>query len=337
MPQPPLQALHREITEVVLDGRGCAVSAKRRREIRQPGLTQGQAQVAAPGDVQRVLQRRGQVGKQRVHVGRGAEPLLTNETLDAPRVGQHLALGDADAGLVGVEVLGLQELHRVRGHHWQAQLGRQRHAGLHQGLLPWQAGALQFDVEAPGETGRQALGESLGSRRVARQQGLAQGAVLRSGQGQQARRRGLQPLPLHPGLRLLGVGGPRPGQQLAEIEVALRILHQHQQPRGLPFGAFRLHPQVGPDQRLDALLAAGLVQLHGAEQVGQVGDGQRRLTVTARCRHGVIDAQGAIDHGELGVRAQVDEAHRLIVGSGRDPAGTWPEPGLSPHCDGADA
>ena len=34
------------------------------------------------------------------------------------------------------------------------------------------------------------------------------------------------------------------------------------------------------------------------------------LAVAARCGHGVIEAQGGIDHRELGVRAQVDEADR---------------------------
>ena len=62
---------------------------------------------------------------------------------------------------------------------------------------------------------------------------------------------------------------------------------------------------------------AGLVELHRAEQVVQVGDGQRRLAVGARRSGGLVDAQHAIDDGEFGVGAQVHEGHSVIVGSAR--------------------
>ena len=86
--------------------------------------------------------------------------------------------------------------------------------------------------------------------------------------------------------------------------------------------AVGLHPQVHAEDRLDALAAAGLVELHRAEQVVQVGDGQRHLAVGARGLGGGVDAQHAVDHGELAVRAQMDEGHALIVGSAIAPAGS---------------
>ena len=59
--------------------------------------------------------------------------------------------------------------------------------------------------------------------------------------------------------------------------------------------------------------------LDGAKQVGQVGDGQSRLTIAPRRGDGIVDTQGAVDDRELGVRAQVDEGHRGIVGRGGAP------------------
>ena len=79
--------------------------------------------------------------------------LVGGEALDAPRVGQRLPFSDADARLVGVKVISLQKLHRVRGHHWQLQPRGQGHGGAHMGFMRRQAGALQLDVEAAGEQG----------------------------------------------------------------------------------------------------------------------------------------------------------------------------------------
>jgi hypothetical protein len=62
-----------------------------------------------------------------------------------------------------------------------------------------------------------------------------------------------------------------------------------------------------PISGLMPLAAAGLVELDRAEQVVQVGDGQRHLAVGLGRRGGIVDAQGAVDDGVFGVQAQVDE------------------------------
>ena len=50
-----------------------------------------------------------------------------------------------------LEILGLEKLHRVRGHHRQVQPRGQRHDGAHVGLVRGQAGTLQLEVETVGE------------------------------------------------------------------------------------------------------------------------------------------------------------------------------------------
>ena len=79
--------------------------------------------------------------------------LVGREALDTPRVGQRFAFGNADPRLVGIEVIGLQKLHRVRGHHGQLQPRGQRHGGAHMGFVRRQPGTLQFNVEAAREQG----------------------------------------------------------------------------------------------------------------------------------------------------------------------------------------
>jgi hypothetical protein len=117
-----------------------------------------------------------------------------------------------------------------------------------------------------------------------------------------------QPLQPAHGLRAHDVAGPGARQQLAQVQVADAVLHQHQHARQrVLVGAQALQHQLGADQRLDAGAARGLVELDGPEQVVQVGDRQRRLAVGRRGLDDVVDAVGAVDDGELGVQAQVDE------------------------------
>ena len=145
------------------------------------------------------------------------EVLLAAEALHALRVGQHLAFGDADAGLVRLVVVGAEELHAVRRDHRQPQLGGQRHRGAHMRLVARQAGALQLDVEAVAEGARCPLRQRPRARIVAGQQGLADRAVLGARQHDQARVALGQPGPLDQGVAALGVVEPAARQQLARF------------------------------------------------------------------------------------------------------------------------
>ncbi len=327
--QAPLKALERGLPEVGLDRHRTAVVEPRRREVRQLRLAQRQRQAAAARDLHRVGQRRRQVGETQRHLGARLEILLAREAAHAPGVAQEFAFGDADAGLVRLVVVGLQELHRMGGHHRQPQLGRQRHRGAHVGLVGRHAGALQLDIEATREQLCEPLRHRPCARRVAGQQRAAQRAGIGAGQRDQPVAMLAQPVPLQPGLVAVHVARPAARQQLAQVQPAAPVLHQQQQPgrHALAGIGQRLHPDVGAEDRLHAFAAAGFVELDGAEQVGEVGDGERRLAVGARRGGRVGDAQGTVDDRELGVRAQVDEAHRGIVGS-RPRAGTrLPGPG----------
>ena len=156
--QPRLQALVRGEAEV-LGHRELFALDERRGEVRQLRFAEHELQAATACDLDRVAHGARQVREQRLHLRSGLEILLAAEALHAFRVRQRLAFGHADPRLMRFEVFGRRELHRVRGHHRQAQACGQRHRGAHVRLVARQAGALQFEVEASREQGREAQRE----------------------------------------------------------------------------------------------------------------------------------------------------------------------------------
>ena len=320
------QALEGELAEVVGHRHGRAVGQQRRGKVRQLRLAQHQRQAAAPGDLDGVVDRAGNVGEECGHLGLRLEVLVTAEAAHALGVAQRVAVGHADPRLVGLEVVGFEELDRVGGDDRQAQLRRQGHGRAHVRLVTGQLRALQLEVEAARKERRQPLRHIACARRVAHRQRLADCAHQAAGERDQPAAEFLQPRPLHPGLvAALHIADPRARQDLAQVQIALAVLHQQQQPgggAGIAGGgrAVGLEPDVDADDRLHALLARGVVELDAAEQIGQIGDGHRGLAVLRGGIDRVVDPQRAVDHGKFGVGAQVDEvlrgSHRGIVGSG---------------------
>ena len=182
-------------------------------------------------------------------------------------------------------------------------------------LVHRRAGALQLDVEALREERGQALRGLARAPRVLREQRLPHRPVLGARQRDQAAAELREPVPLQPGLVALHVGKPRARQQLAQVQVPGAVLHQQQQAAGRLLARGRLEPHVGTDHRLHACLARGRIELDRAEEIAQVGDGERTLPVGSGGFHRFVDPQGAVDDGEFGVGAQVDESHPAILKS----------------------
>jgi hypothetical protein len=81
------------------------------------------------------------------------------------------------------------------------------------------------------------------------------------------------------------------------------IAAQQQQARRLVALAIVSDPDVAADDRLHPRGARRLVELHHAEQVGQVGKRERRHAVFRGARHRCIDAHDAVSDGEFAVQA----------------------------------
>lgn len=165
----------RQLHEVVVERHAVG-----RREPRQLRLAELERQVAALGDLDRVRERRGQIGEQRGHVALRAEELLGREAFLAARIREDVAFRDAHARLVRGEIVGRHVLQRMRRDDGQLQLRRDRHRLLDVRFRARLAVALQFDIETAREHPRPALRVAARGRLVARREREADVALLRA-------------------------------------------------------------------------------------------------------------------------------------------------------------
>ena len=175
--QTTLKSRRALLAKVSLDGLVHAVD-QGRGEIRQLGLAQHQAQVAALCNLQAVRQRSGHISKERLHLGLALQVLLSTETFHTLGVGEQFAFGHAHTRFVRFKVVALQKLHRVRGHHRQLQCCGQCHGGAHVRLIRGQRSTLQLDVKAPREHVAQTASDGARLGVITCQQGHAQGAQV---------------------------------------------------------------------------------------------------------------------------------------------------------------
>ena len=310
------EALVRGVAKIIVRRHAHAVH-QRRRELRQLRLAQHQGQAAALGNLQRVGNGRGNVGKQRLHLFHRLEILLAGEAAHALGVAQDFAVGNADARLVRLKVIRLGELDRVRGDHRQLHAGGQLHGGHHLRLVLGAAGALQLQVKAMRKDAGHLQCHIVGTGGVALHQCLPDRPGLGAGECNQAFVQFFEPGQLDHG-QLLATGGEHvlrvsAGNQLGNIQVALLVLHQqHHAGDGQRVAAQAFEHDFGTQDGFDALGARLFVKLQGPKQVGNVGDGQGRLLVPGGSFDHFINAAGGVNHGEFGVKAQVDK-HPLIV------------------------
>ena len=161
----------------------------------------------------------------------------------------------------------------------------------------------------------------------------------------------------------LGVGQVGGGEEAAEVGVALAGLgEQHQVVRVVgwrggaarpaapaaarrgaspaPPAQQRLHPYLGSEDGLDAVLGAGLGEAHRAVETVVVGEGQGRLPQLGRPRDQLLDPAAAVQEGEVGVHVQVDERNgvrrRRWSGAARLLFVVLERPRIAELVDGAD-
>ena len=105
---------------------------------------------------------------------------------------------------------------------------------------------------------------------------------------------------------VLGQQGEVVVELFAAFGVAARVVDAAAS--GRPFGAVVVgHVGLGADDRLDALLAAFLVELERAVHVAVIGHADRRLAVGDRLGDQFVEARRPIEHRELGVDVEVAE------------------------------
>src|SRR5690606_32567650 len=82
-------------------------------------------EIAALRDLESIVERLGQLGEELAHRAGGLQVLLRRVIARTGRVVERAALRDADAHLVRIEVVGLEEAHLVRRDERQPFAGRE--------------------------------------------------------------------------------------------------------------------------------------------------------------------------------------------------------------------
>jgi hypothetical protein len=287
-------------------------------ELRQDRLAPARADRAAPGDLDRHLDGFGQVGEERVHRRTRLEEVLRRQAPPRRLLVEVGAVGDAEQRVARLEEVGRGEVHVVRRHQRQIEVvGEADEAGLARGL-GLGAGrarfgvALHLDIEPSGESLREVarqIGRPLGlplakepSERSVRAAGEADQAIGAAGQsGEREVRQGVA-----------AVEVVRRGErhQVPVAGLALRQQH-HRARRGCPIagsdGSRVGEVELAADDRLDAGLGGGLGEFERGEEVAAVGHRDRRHAMLAAEARQLLDADGALEEGVGGVKAEVDE------------------------------
>ena len=99
-----------------------------------------------------------------------------------------------------------------------------------------------------------------------------------------------------------------PRDKQGDVLVAVVVHGQQGEAKLLVAELIALHPEIRPDQGLDPLAMGRAIEAHQAAHVHLVGQGQGRHVVGRGCRDDGANLLQAIDHGEVGVDPQVDEA-----------------------------
>ena len=307
-----------------------AADALGHRELGQAGLAQLELDVGPLGDEQRRVARRLDLPEEVAHLGSALEVVLVGVEAEAVDVGEQRPGLDAQQRVVRLGVGAVGVVAVVRCQQGRADLrGDLDELGVGPGLLG-QAVVLELDEEvvlAEDLLEPTCPLERLGL--VAGQQGLEDHAAQAARGGDQALVVGLEQLPVDPGLVVVALEVRRRGE-LEQVLVALRRLRDQRQvvvelvaAVGVPAGVVDLAPAhrslvarlarhvgLGPDDRVDAGVLAGLVEVEDPVHVAVVGDPERRHAVLDRGIDEVLDPRRTIEHRVLGVGVQMRERPR---------------------------
>ena len=286
------------------------------REVGQEVLAETHRHVAALGDLHRVFQRFGNVGKQLGHLLLTAQVLLGAVATGTAFVHQGIAIVDGDPDLVGVEVIGVEEHHLVGGHYRQLELGGNGHRHMQIDLLVGATGAQQLEVIGIREVGLIEGDALLGHLAVALEQELAHIPLAPAGEDDHPLgvfgKPGLvdDRTPLHMAALITA------GDEQGDVLVALVVHGKQGEAELLVAKLVTLHPEVGTDDGFDPLAVGGAIEAHQTAHVHLIGQRQRRHVVGRRRPDDGVDLLQAIDHGEVGVDSQVDKtgvSHRHLL------------------------
>ena len=272
---------------------------------------------AAAGDLDGVLHRLWQVGEQHRHVLGRLEVVLRGQAAAGLRL-VHIGLfGDADQRVMGLEHVGLGEIHVIGGHQRQGfRIGQVDQPAFGRGLgrhqLAVLAGmALQFDVE-PGRKGPvQAVGKRIGLVALPLRDQQAQRTGGAAGQADQTLGMGAQLVQRHmrQGAALAQIQTRRQRHQVQPARLVLG--QQNHGPGDIAQGFRGLDHDLAADDGLDALFHSLDAEFQRREQGIRVGQRHRGHAPFRSQTRQLAHGNRAFQQGMFGMRAKVDESGGL--------------------------
>ena len=245
------------------------------------------------------------------HLRRALEIELVGLELHAAGAVDRPARLDAEQGILGPGMFGLEVVHVIGGHQGNPPAGRQFEQGLIDLVLLGQFVGLDFQVEAPRENLGIFPGRGLGPLGVVVGEALGHLAVEAGGQGNEAAVQLLQKFLVHPGAVVEALQMPQ-GHQSDKILIALIIFRQQHQVVMVPLALAVVAGPLGyvdlaAQNRLDARGLGLLVEIQDPEERAVVGDGHRRHFKGRRLGQQVLDAHRPIQQTVGGMDMKMDE------------------------------
>ena len=294
------------LTQELLGG-----NARRQRVLRQPRLTEGEHQAATARDLDRVGERLGHIRKERRHLLRRAQVLLSGVAAHAPGVREQSAFLDAHSRLVRLEFRSLEKANVVGGDHRHKAPGSERHGAGDIAFLGGFAEALQLEIEALRKEALPGIERPFGFMLARIDERAADVAFLGSGERDQALERRLrEPAALDTRSAALLAFEVRSREEARKVAVAGLRLAQERQARRCGALTLLRDPQVDSHERLHTVAQRLAIELHHREQVVLIGDRDRRHAGGGHRRDELRHPHHAVAEGVLGVQPQMDESLR---------------------------
>ena len=197
----------------------------------------------------------------------------------------------------------------------QASSQRQCSLGLHR--ITHITGALQLQVEPAVKRRGQPLRSKRGRFWLTGKQGGTDCTMPRAGKRNQPLCRStlalFEPLDSDLGAVAMWIFKISTRDQLAQIQIAGAVLHQHRHAGGVIAIKIVGDPQITADDRLDTAFARRQVKAHCTEHVGAVGKRKSALPVRRRLSDRIVDSNDAVDDRKFRMQAKMYKlraAHR---------------------------
>ena len=266
----------------------------------------GEGEFERVGELPRTVQRLGEVGEERAHLGCTFDMPLAVDAEELAGCVDVAAFADAGEDVVQLFVAGPSVTHAVRGDEREAEAAGQGDEGMIAMGLVAPVVALQLDMSARGKEAGQPLQRVLGRGHAAAAEGVGERPFVAAGEAAQASRVLLDELPGEARLPLgvvLGAGS----EELAEVLVALAVLDEEAEAGAVigVLGVGLFQHQLRADERLDAGLLRRHEEAWRAVDAVALDEGHGGKVVRRGMGDEILGERGGVEEGEGARRSEL--------------------------------